>query len=181
MADSHKVFQLYLLGQMRHQEGVSQALAGMCASSADIETARRRMIREGFELAAVSMSAYERFLGRPDARGESEHSEHHEKSWITYHFDAWPSLSVVVFGSRDGIAAGLRFEREKNVPAAPMLDQGSLLPWRTVHSDVVSAGWAFVTREEWYPVLDVEVELPSGLDRALLRFDFGLLQTVDIL
>jgi hypothetical protein len=176
--DNRKAFQLYLLGQMRGGLSVERALATLRASRADVEDASRFMVQRGFEQPSVTMSAYEALLGPPVDRGECEDGDPYDQAWTSYLFDVWPKVRLVVFGSRTGVAAGLRFERHPHEPVSPMVDLQGLEPWRTTYADLETSGWPMVTRETWYPVTDAEIQLPDTLDRFLLQFDFWLLQAV---
>jgi hypothetical protein len=176
MRDHRKTFQLYVLGQMRYGAGIDRALSMLGASREDLAEARLQMVHGGFEEIGVPMNRYEGFLGPPDDRGEREEGQ--AERWMTYRLPSWPSVGLVVFGSKQGLTAGLRFERSRSEPLPPMIDFDCLRPWSTVWGDLAMSGWSLTTKEEWYPELDVEVEILSTSQRALLQFDFGLLQAV---
>jgi hypothetical protein len=181
MADNREIFQLYLIGQMRYLEGVKIALSVMGASKHDARAAREIVVQRGFEEPVVAMSMYEQFLGQPEERGEDEDEEPHQRTWTAYHFRLWPTLRVVMFGSSNGAVSGLRFERRTGMPTPPMVDPENLEPWRTILTDLDSTDWPRVTRENWYPIVDLEIEWPPTSVRALLQFDFNLLQLVHVL
>jgi hypothetical protein len=163
---------------MRYQEGVNQALLVLGATVDNIADARERVVHIGVERPGVKMRDYERVLGPPIERDELQDAGPYEQQRMSYRLDLWPTLDFVVFGSGEGVAAGVRFERARTTRMPAMIDRLSLKPWLTVHSDIYWSGWTATPKEEWYPVLDVEVDVPSSLDRVLLQFDFGLLQGV---
>jgi len=181
MTEHRRLFQLYLLGQMRNQAAVQRALALLHASQNEVSVARQRIIDAGLEQSGVRLDAYERLLGEPVAHTIATDGDEYQRVRLAFRFEAWPSMKVVVLGSTAGVVGGIRFERATIDSSSVIREIDRLRPWENVRSDLVAGGWGLITHDEWYPVLDVEAQPPSSPARALLQFDFDLLQTVHVL
>lgn len=176
MKQGHRIFQLYLLRQMRNTDAVRKALLRLTASDGELFTARDQMIQRGFEEPVVQLSAYELLLGKPFKRTTDDRAPEYERVRLAFQLDVWPEMLVVTFGSREGVAAGIRFEHQ--TPKRGPHSLASLRPWRNVRSDLESGAWRLTKCDEWYPVLDLKAQSASTSEGALLQFDFDLLQNV---
>lgn len=178
MKDDSRLFQLYLLGQMRNDVAVERAVKLLGASKADIPHARQRMIEAGLEQVGAPFKLYEQLLGEPAERTVISNGEDYERVRMAFRFDLWPGMVVVVLGSTEGHVGSIRFEHTPPDPNDRPLRVSDLQPWNNVRSDLLQAQWTLTPRDEWYPMLDVEATAPSSSGRALLLFDFDLLQAV---
>ncbi len=180
MSDGRRLFQLYLLGQMRSRENVVRALATLGASWSELESARGWAVEMGLEGVGTRLSAFEDILGPPVARGTRRTGDPYERVWLTYRLRVWPLVGLNILGSEDGVSAGLRFDRVESLPEKAVSDLKDLVPWSTIREDLPSR-WSLTPTDDWYPVWDVQVEPTPAQGRALLQFDFGLLQVVNVL
>lgn len=180
MTDSRTNFELYLLGRMRNEVAVRSALERLRASHDEVEQARNEMIEAGLERPGAPLTIYERLLGEPVSRVVARIGGDHERVRVAFRLASWPTMNVVALASNDGVVSSLRFEHATTDGAAALQGVTSLRPWHNVLADVLAAGWHLTTLDEWYPMLDVEAQAPAGSERALLQFDFDLLQAVHL-
>jgi hypothetical protein len=179
--NGHRAFQLYLLGSMRNPDLVSEALKILAASRDEVAAARQHWVDLGFENPGVRFADYERVLGKPLRASAVNHVDEYQRGIIAFRFDIWLTMDVVVHGTSDGVASGIRFEHRDQQEWPEKLSPTQLVPWQSVRADLKETGWHRRTTDEWYPVVDIEVTSSSPPERALLQYDFDLLQNVHLL
>ena len=178
MSDRRRLFQLYLLSQMRNDEAVSKALLVLKSEAAEAAAARDNISASGLAGVGVPLDKYVQTLGEPEARFRFTEARPEEEIGLGFRFEAWPQHYAVLLGSSSGTSGRIRFEHIESASTQLSTTIARLVPWQHVVSDVVTAGWHLTTADDWYPLLDVSAESRDSRERVILQFDFELLQAI---
>ena len=175
--DGRKAFQLYLIGRMRNAQKRAAAMAEFGWAASDADSADQWARDTGVDRIGTPFSAYTTALGEPVARIVVPDGDPYNRVRLAYCFPAWSALQVVVFGSVDGVVAGVAFDRRAD-SGTRLETRNDLEPWRVVRDDLETTGARILDQETWYPLWDVTCEIPRFGARYTCQFDFGLLQSV---
>jgi len=188
--------QVQVLSRMRAGGKVSAALVALGATAEEVSAARDWADEQGLWTLGHPMSTYSRLLGAPQKvqTHPEDADEYHQLEW-GYRFPAWPDYLLSVFGSTDGVAAGLQFVAveprrvplpERRTGAAsndlPSLAYaaGNLPGWSFLEQEILQVLPGPTLIESWYPQSDYECHLPRQAgtlpSRWVAGLDFGLFQ-----
>jgi hypothetical protein len=174
--DGLRIMQGYLMTQMRAQSLVAEQSVALGLVPHALVEARQAAEELGLGLPGHSHSLYMQLLGKPtrtlfrdDSDGVSERTDY-------YLVPPWDGFLVAVSSSAGGGTRGVSFTKlELGNPRPPRV--GDLIPWSIVLDELSMADCTIV--DEWYPMLDYACTIIGhGRQRAVLQFDFGLLQAV---
>jgi hypothetical protein len=182
-----RTFQLYLLAHMRSKECVRKALVELDASEDEMHRAYQTADQLGFE-ATHAAGLYTDALGSPTSSAPDLSidlsSPFAGSLLLRFSLSAWPGLDFALRAHPTGYAWGRCFLRSLEVATPLLTAVGDLIPWRFVETEVAKAFGPSKSEDAWAGWEDRSYSIPGSIggpaQRYLLRFDMGLLQTLEL-
>jgi hypothetical protein len=177
--DGLRVVQGYLMTQMRARDLVAQRSVELDLTPEELVHARKAAEEIGLGLPGHSSTLYTRLLGEPVRTSINEEGDRYSRRVDYFAVPPWQGLVLAVSASQDGTTSGIAFTKlDVGNQRPPSL--GELTPWSTALDELAMDRCTVV--DEWYPMLDYSCALGGdGEQRAILQFDFRLLQAVVLL
>jgi hypothetical protein len=173
-------FQLYLLSTMRAPRLVDEALRRLDAKPSDVTRAKTEMAKLGLESLGHSIGIYESLLGPPLVDQELQDDSRGSRV-LVFRLPLWNELAFAVYGTEVGAINQMQFGRFPGTAPLALEHSSALVPWRVVEDDLEASTLSRTIVNEWYPMKDVRCAIPGGGEgEGILRFDLGLLQSVDV-